>query len=162
VGWLPQLVSRTLDIIFVRMIDNSNKYLLNQIMRASTPKIMKFCTCVLTRFMYRALSHSQTVWIDIAWVLVGTLPSEFLVLLLVTRLYVDSPPSSSPRSNSEVNWDPRHYCSVNSVAHASELIWNQSYQILVVCVQRRCGILRQHHRTETWRALIRIFCCCWP
>jgi len=37
-GWLPQLDSRTLDIIFVRMIDNSNKYLLNQIMRASTFK----------------------------------------------------------------------------------------------------------------------------
>jgi len=61
VGWLPQLNSRTLDILFVRMIDNCNKYLLNQIMRASTPKIMKFYTCVSTRFMYRALSHSQSV-----------------------------------------------------------------------------------------------------
>jgi len=61
VGWLLQLTSRAFNVIFVRMIDNSNKYLLNQIMRASVPRIMKFHICILTSFMYRALSHSQTV-----------------------------------------------------------------------------------------------------
>jgi len=45
VGWLPQLDSRTLDDKIARMIDNSNKCLLNQIVRASTSKTMKFCTC---------------------------------------------------------------------------------------------------------------------
>jgi len=45
VGWLPQLDSRTLDDNVVRMIDDSNKCLLNQIVRASTSKMMKFCTC---------------------------------------------------------------------------------------------------------------------
>jgi len=89
VGWLPQLNSRTLDMLFVRMIKNCNKYLLNQIMRASTPKIMKFYTCVSTRFMYRTLSHSQSVWINTAWVLIVTLSSEFLVWLLVIRLYAN-------------------------------------------------------------------------
>jgi len=43
VGWLPQLDSRTLDNEIVRMINNSNKCLLNQIVRASTSKTMKFC-----------------------------------------------------------------------------------------------------------------------
>jgi len=61
VGWLPQWTSRLFNVIYACMIDNSNKYLLNQIMRASTPKIMKFRTCGLTGFMYRASSHSQIV-----------------------------------------------------------------------------------------------------
>jgi len=52
-------------------------------------KIMKFCTCVLTKFMYRALSHSQTVRISIVRVLIVTLPSGFPVWLLIIRLYVD-------------------------------------------------------------------------
>jgi len=89
VGWFPQLNSQTLDMMFARMIDNCNKYLLDQIMRASTPKIMKFCTCVLTKFMYRASSHSQAVWINIARVLVVTLPSESSIWLLIIRLYAD-------------------------------------------------------------------------
>jgi len=79
VGWITQLHSQYFITNFVRMIDNSNKYLLNQIMRASTPKIMKFRICILTRSMYRAWMHSQIVWIHFARVLVETLPSESLV-----------------------------------------------------------------------------------
>jgi len=79
VGWIPQLCSRYFNTNFVRMIDNSNKYLLNQIMRESTPKLMKFRICILTSFVYRAWLHSQIVWINLARVLVGTLPSESLV-----------------------------------------------------------------------------------
>jgi len=45
VGWLPQLDSRTLDNKIVRVINNSDKHLLNQIVRASTSRMMKFCTC---------------------------------------------------------------------------------------------------------------------
>jgi len=109
---------------------------------------MKFCTCALTKLMYRTLSHSQTVWINIAQVLTVTLPSEFPVWLLIIRLYADFYMSSLPRSNSELNWDPRRNCIVISVVHASESIRNQSYQILVVCVQCWCDILCQHHRVE--------------
>jgi len=79
--------------------------------------------------------------------LVETLPLEFPILLLVIRLCIDSPPSLSPRSNSELNWDPWRNSTDSSVAHASELIRNQSHQILVVCVQCRHGVLRRHHRT---------------
>jgi len=38
VGWLPQLSSRTFDTNSIRMINNSYECLLNQIMRATTPK----------------------------------------------------------------------------------------------------------------------------
>jgi len=68
--------------------------------------------------------------------------------LLVVRSCVNSPPSSLPPSNSEINWDPRRNSSVDSVAHASELIWNQSCQILAVCIQCWCVVLRRHHRTK--------------
>jgi len=61
VGWTPQLCSRYFNTNFVRMIDNSNKNLLNQIMRASTARIMKFRICILTRFVYRTWLHSQIV-----------------------------------------------------------------------------------------------------
>jgi len=45
VGWLPQLDSRMLDDAIARVIDNSNNCLLNQIVRASTLRMIKFCTC---------------------------------------------------------------------------------------------------------------------
>jgi len=74
---------------FVRMIDICNKYLLNQIMRASTSKTMKFYTCISTKFMCRTLSHSQSVWINVARVLIVTLSSEFLVWLLDIWLHAN-------------------------------------------------------------------------
>jgi len=44
VSWSPQLDSRMIDNVIARVINNSDKCLLNQIVRASASRTMKCCT----------------------------------------------------------------------------------------------------------------------
>jgi len=60
-GWLPQLESRMLDDTFARVIHDSNKHLLNQIMRASASRTMKHRACGDRIHVLRIIAFTDSV-----------------------------------------------------------------------------------------------------